>query len=241
MPYDKKSFIAGVAVGRQLKGWSTGGSGGDPGPGPGPGQDIKFLSGMASATSSATSLNLSFYANAGTFALLTAMYRNTTLPVPITDWTIVADTRASYKDIINQHCTSYAMTIPVTGTHSVNISVNTASRILLQLSLFSGAQSAVILQDTQTSTGPTLEFIRQPGAVQVICAHQAYQYSTEASPWTSNADELLYYKNASGENNSPRCCNAIVLGPTSISGNISLTPYDTDDDWWAYSLVLLTN
>ena len=32
MPYDKKSFLAGVALGRQLKGWATGGSGGGPTP-----------------------------------------------------------------------------------------------------------------------------------------------------------------------------------------------------------------
>ena len=30
MPYDKKSFTAGIAVGRQLKGWATGGNGGQP-------------------------------------------------------------------------------------------------------------------------------------------------------------------------------------------------------------------
>ena len=35
MPYDKKSFLAGVALGRQLKGWATGGA--LPGPTPQPG------------------------------------------------------------------------------------------------------------------------------------------------------------------------------------------------------------
>ena len=32
MPYDKRSFLAGIASGRQLKGWAAGGQGDTPSP-----------------------------------------------------------------------------------------------------------------------------------------------------------------------------------------------------------------